>query len=59
MRIVKGTKKRMGESLWVDAEMADEAQRDSFGRYRLIVSKVANKIVFEKLGGSGQLQGGR
>lgn len=42
-RIVKGIKKRMGEEVNVAVEMRDEIPRDSSGKYRYVISKVAQK----------------
>jgi phenylacetate-CoA ligase len=42
-RIVKGIKKRMGEEVAVAVEMVDEIPRDASGKYRYVVSKVAQR----------------
>jgi len=41
--IVKGVKQRMGEEVKVDIEMVDEIEKDASGKYRYVVSKVAEK----------------
>ena len=40
-KIVKGLKKRMGEVVKVTVEMMDEIPRDASGKYRYVISKVA------------------
>lgn len=42
-RIIKGFKKRMGNKVNVQVEMVDEIERDASGKYRYVVSKVAEK----------------
>lgn len=42
-RIVKGFRKRMGEEVKVTVEMVDEIPRDASGKYRYVVSKVAER----------------
>lgn len=42
-RIVVGFKKRMGESVRVRVKKVDEIPRDASGKYRYVVSKVAQK----------------
>lgn len=42
-RIAKGFKKRMGEEVRVTVEMVDEIPRDASGKYRYVVSKVAER----------------
>lgn len=42
-RIVAGIKKRMGDSVKVTVEMMDSIPRDASGKYRYVVSKVAQK----------------
>jgi len=42
-RIVKGLKKRMGEEVRVALEMVDEIPRDASGKYRYVVSRVAER----------------
>ena len=43
-RIVKGFKKRMGEQVKVAVEMVENIPRDSSGKYRYVVSKVAGSL---------------
>lgn len=43
MRIVRGIKKRMGEDVRVEIEMVDHIPRDASGKYRYVVSRVAEK----------------
>jgi phenylacetate-CoA ligase len=40
-RIVRGFKKRMGDGVKVRVEMVDQIPRDASGKYRYVVSKVA------------------
>jgi len=42
-RIVRGLKTRMGDEVNVTVEMVHEIPRDSSGKYRFVVSKVANQ----------------
>lgn len=42
-KIVKGFKKRMGEVVKVTVEMVDEIPRDASGKYRYVISRVAEK----------------
>ncbi|MBW2331821.1 MAG: phenylacetate--CoA ligase family protein [Deltaproteobacteria bacterium] len=42
-RIVKGFKKRMGQEVKVSVEMVDDIPRDASGKYRYVVSKVAEQ----------------
>jgi phenylacetate-CoA ligase len=42
-RIVKGFKKRMGEKVRVTVEMTDEIPGDASGKYRYVVSRVAER----------------
>ena len=42
-RIVRGIKKRMGDSVQVNIEMVDDIPKDASGKYRYVVSKVAEK----------------
>lgn len=42
-RIIKGIKKRMGDAVQVSVEMVDAIPRDASGKYRYVVSKVAEK----------------
>ena len=42
-RIVNGIKKRMGEAVKVTVEMVEAIPRDASGKYRYVVSKVAEK----------------
>ena len=41
--IVKGVKQRMGHTVNVDIEMVDEIKKDASGKYRYVVSKIAEK----------------
>ena len=41
--IIKGVKQRMGQEVKVDIEMVDEIEKDASGKYRYVVSKVAEK----------------
>ena len=41
--IVKGVKQRMGQEVKVDIELVDEIEKDASGKYRYVVSKVAEK----------------
>lgn len=41
--IVKGFKKRMGQEVNVNIEMVDEIPKDASGKYRYVISKVAEK----------------
>jgi phenylacetate-CoA ligase len=41
--IVKGVKQRMGQEVKVDIELVDEIAKDASGKYRYVVSKVAEK----------------
>jgi phenylacetate-CoA ligase len=41
--IVKGVKQRMGQEVKVDIDMVDEIAKDASGKYRYVVSKVAEK----------------
>ena len=42
-RITKGFKMRMGEQIHVSIEMVDDIPKDSSGKYRYVVSKVAQR----------------
>lgn len=42
-QIIEGFKKRMGQMVNVDIEMVDEIEKDASGKYRYVVSKVAEK----------------
>jgi len=42
-QIIEGFKKRMGQLVNVDIEMVDEIEKDASGKYRYVVSKVAEK----------------
>ena len=42
-QIIEGFKKRMGQTVNVDIEMVDEIEKDASGKYRYVVSKVAEK----------------
>ncbi len=42
-RIVKGLKKRMGDEVRVTLEMVDQIPLDASGKYRYVVSKVAER----------------
>jgi phenylacetate-CoA ligase len=42
-QIIEGFKKRMGHMVNVDIEMVDEIKKDASGKYRYVVSKVAEK----------------
>ena len=42
-RIIKGFKKRMGEDIKVRIEMVSDIPRDASGKYRYVVSKVAQQ----------------
>ena len=42
-RIVRGFKKRMGDSVRVKVETTDHIPRDASGKYRYVVSKVAER----------------
>lgn len=41
--IVKGVKQRMGQEVKVDIELVDEIEKDASGKYRYVVSRVAEK----------------
>ncbi len=41
--IIEGFKKRMGQEVNVNIEMVDEIEKDASGKYRYVVSKVAEK----------------
>ena len=43
VRIIEGFKKRMGHTVNVDIEMVDEIKKDASGKYRYVVSKIAEK----------------
>ena len=45
--IVKGFKKRMGKEVDVAIEMVDEIEKDASGKYRYVVSRVAEKYGFD------------
>ena len=42
-QIIEGFKKRMGQMVNVNIEMVDEIKKDASGKYRYVVSKVAEK----------------
>jgi phenylacetate-CoA ligase len=42
-RIIEGFKKRMGQEVNVNIEVVDEIEKDASGKYRYVVSKVAEK----------------
>ncbi len=42
-QIVDGFKKRMGEMVNVDIEIVDEIEKEASGKYRYVISKVAEK----------------
>jgi phenylacetate-CoA ligase len=42
-QIIEGFKKRMGQMVNVNIEMVDEIEKDASGKYRYVVSKVAEK----------------
>jgi phenylacetate-CoA ligase len=42
-RIIEGFRKRMGQSINVRIERVDEIEKDASGKYRYVVSKVADK----------------
>ena len=42
-QIIEGFKKRMGQMVNVDIEMVDEIDKDASGKYRCVISKVAEK----------------
>ena len=42
--IVKGFKKRMGKKVDVTIKMVDEIEKDASGKYRYVVSRVAEEM---------------
>jgi len=42
-QIIEGFKRRMGQGVNVNIEMVDEIEKDASGKYRYVVSKVAEK----------------
>jgi phenylacetate-CoA ligase len=42
-QIIEGFKKRMGQGVNIDIEMVDEIKKDASGKYRYVVSKIAEK----------------
>ena len=42
-QIIEGFKKRMGQMVNVDIQMVDEIEKDASGKYRYVISKVAEK----------------
>lgn len=42
-QIIEGFRKRMGQGVNVDIEIVDEIEKDASGKYRYVVSKVAEK----------------
>jgi phenylacetate-CoA ligase len=41
-RIIEGLKKRMGKTVGISIEIMDQIPREASGKYRYVVSKVAN-----------------